>query len=92
MLNTEAVKRLFEAEAVSFGRCDGVPLRRVAEIFGKDAADYGDHSDPDRLLNTFCAGAHRVNYMTFAGFNQAAAYYNAVEIAKRQEREDAGNV
>lgn len=90
-MNKEQIRALFEQEAVSFGTCDGVPIRRVAELFGEDAARFADNQgdDGNRNMSVFYAGPYQVHYMTAAGFHRAAAYHNAVEIGKREEQAEA---
>lgn len=88
MMNREQVKALFDQEAVSFGHCDGVSIRRVAELFGEDAAKYADRADDDgnRSVAVFTAGPYQVHYLTATGFHRAAAYKNALEIGQREEK------
>lgn len=90
LMNREQVKALFAKEAVSFGDFDAVPLRRVAELFGEDAARYGDQpgTDGNRNIAVFTAGPYQIHYINAAGFYRAAAYRNTLEIGQREEQED----
>ncbi|SHG16710.1 MULTISPECIES: hypothetical protein [Eubacteriales] len=83
MLNSEQVKCLFEQEAILIGNSDGVPIYRVAELFGDESAEFAGKYGTAGVYNSiFGVRGFSLHYLTFRGFQQAASYANVLEIKK----------
>jgi len=85
MLNKKQALELFEREAVCFDEQDGVPLYRVRQLFGKEAADFASRS---KGFNAYGIGDANPSfkYVCLSGFLHAVTYRNVVE-ARDAEKE-----
>lgn len=84
-LTQTEVMALFETEAILLGSGNGVPLYRVAELFGNRAADFA--FQVHGASNAFGIGDYNLPYLNNIGFRLAASYRNVEEIRKELEPE-----
>lgn len=85
LLSKVKVDNLFSQEAMLIGKIDGVPYYRAIELFGEDAANYGQRGE--RTSNIFGLGDSnkQLKYLNKEGFYRAASWANvekALEIEK----------
>ena len=84
MLNSAQAERLFQREAVLFGTLDGVPLTRVAELFGEEAAHAVIDRKPDQknglYWNLLEVRDRVLMFAYFPGFLYAASLANINEL------------
>lgn len=89
-MNKEEVATLFANEAVLFGRVDGIPINRAAQIFGTDAIQFAQRMENREkgtsITNGYGIGGYTAFYLTISGA-QIAATFNNVSLIKQQEEE-----
>lgn len=84
-LRKAQVDALFQREAVLFGTENGVPVFRVAALFGESAAECANRRKPGEFWNGYGVGDYTLMYLTYRGFQAAASFCNV-----QQLREEAG--
>lgn len=85
-LSLQQVDELFDKEAICIGDKNGVPVYRVAEIFGREAVDFSRRlSDPqnkygskiEKSFRSYGIGeTYSLDYVTKKAFRIAATYHN----------------
>jgi len=83
ILNKAQVDELFQREAVFLFGSDAVPVFRVAELFGEDAASYAKNYKPGKYWNT--VGLVMLDYLTYCGFQVAASFHNVQQLRKETQ-------
>lgn len=84
MLNKAQAEKLFAENAVLLGTQDAVPLTRLCEICGPEAAEYAIKTvKAGTDYNVYGCRGKQIPYVTKSGFLIAVSHMNALECAER---------
>lgn len=84
ILNKAQVDALFQREAVLFGSQDGVPIFRVAALFGEGAVKHAQTLSGGCNYNGYGVGDYTLTYLTIQGFRAAASFSNVQQLREQR--------
>mgnify|MGYP004529762149 FL=1 len=90
-INKEKATRLFEENAILFGRSDGVPENVAIALFGASAVNFARRQSDGpsrRTINGYGIGDYTAWYLTEYGFNFAVTYCNVKHIQKEDSKNE----
>lgn len=87
-INLERAKALFWEESIVLNGSGGVPLSRVKELFGEEAAEFAFGGDRVKAMGRYANGFGLKNdiilYLYLEGFLKSATYANIQWLAKKE--------
>lgn len=91
-LNLAQAKTLFVEESTILIQGGGIPIVRIAELFGEETAQYASSlTNKNRFYkNGFGVKDFNCDYLTYEGFLQAVTYSNVMKLASQAKDQKEG--